>query len=271
MSALQASMRHAVPGAGRRRGGWRRLAAVALLAFGAAACSEDTALPDPGPPSPFSRSEFYEGTLAPDGSGFYSFTIGTDGSVEITLLSLTDEASGAMLDETVTVGFGVPSGFDCATSATSPAAPALGPQITRSVAAGTYCARISDPDVLASPTDFIVRITIRTGSAPTPAPGTLSFASQVAVGGFTARSFTASVNGTLVARLESLTPDTARVGLGIGIPEVSGACAVTRQILMAGPGDEISIAVAGGNYCVTVFDPGTLAAPVAFSVRIDHP
>jgi hypothetical protein len=248
-----------------------RIAGLVILTAVVAGCDSEADLPAPSDPVPFSRFETYEGTLSPAGFGFYSFTVGTAGSVELTLTSLVDESSGATIDETLTVGFGVPSGMDCATTESAGAAPALGPQITRSVEAGTYCARLSDAGVLTSRAVFALRITIRTGGAPTPVPGTITFASQVAVGGFTSRAFTASVNGTLTARLESVTPDGALLGMGIGIPTAVGGCAVNRQLLDVGPGAEISLPVAGATYCVKIFDTGRLAAPAAFSVRIDHP
>jgi hypothetical protein len=251
----------------------RRVTGIAGLVLGAAlaaGCGE-TALPTPSDPIPFARSEVYEGTLAPSASGFYSFTAFTTSTIELTLTSLVGASSGQTIDQTLTVGFGVPSGMDCATTESAGATPALGPQITRGVDAGTYCVRLSDPGVLSGPAVFAVRITLRSGSAPTPAPGTITFASQVAVGGFTARAFNASVNGTLTARLESVSPGAVLLGIGIGIPTSGGGCAVTRQLVGVGPGAELSVSVAAARYCVKVFDTGTLTAPADFSVRIDHP
>lgn len=242
-----------------------------LVALSAAACNDTPGLPGPSDPTPFARSEVFTGVLERSGSGFYSFVVVAEASVELTLTSLVSTATNLPVSTSVTVGFGVPSGTDCATSQTAPATVSLGPQITRAATGGTYCVRLSDPGALSEPVAFAVRITIRTGGTPTPTPGTITFASQVIRGGFTARAFDASASGTLTARLESLSPDLVGVGLGIGIPTFTGDCPVTVQVTNARPGTELSVGVAAATYCVKVFDPGTITTPVSFTVRISHP
>ncbi|MEZ5319551.1 MAG: hypothetical protein R2752_19280 [Vicinamibacterales bacterium] len=251
-----------------------RLVTLSLLICAASACNDNTTPTTPsGSQTEFTRTEIYLGTLAPAGSGFYSFTLGTDGRVELTLNSLTDPSSGDLLDRTLTLGLGRPAAMDCAVTSSSDVTPGFGAQVSSSIQAGTYCVRISDAGGLPASADFAVRITLRTGNVPpTPTPGTITFASQVIPQGFTSRAFDATQNGTLTVRLDALTDPAARVDIGIGIPPGSGGgCAATRFLRGVGPGASVSLDVIRASYCVTVRDPGSLTAPLGFTVLIDHP
>ena len=63
------------------------------------------------------------------------------------------------------------------------------------------------------------------------------------------------------------------VGLGIGVPTTGLAkCALSSSIRTAsGATPQISTSVDAGQYCVTVFDLGTLRDPIDFSVTLVYP
>ena len=86
----------------------------------------------------------FSGTLAVGGTRFYSFTAAQAGVTTLMLASLTRDGSGAALSTGVGLGLGVPSGPDCATTASVVTGPALTPEIAETVLPGIYCVRITD-------------------------------------------------------------------------------------------------------------------------------
>lgn len=89
-------------------------------------------------------------------------------------------------------------------------------------------------------------------------------------------SFTVAQDSGVFLTLASVTPTSGRgtvetpIDLGLGVPRGTG-CAVTRTI--ATPPDfaaQIREWRAAGVHCVSVSDPGRLAADVAFAVRIGY-
>jgi len=64
-----------------------------------------------------------------------------------------------------------------------------------------------------------------------------------------------------------------RVGLGIGVPNAGLArCALSSGIATTpGSTPQISAPVDAGQYCVTVYDLGTLTSPIDFSVTLVYP
>ena len=92
----------------------------------------------------------------------------------------------------------------------------------------------------------------------------------LAPGGTSSRSFTVTNTGTINLTMNSAG---ATVGLGVGLPRVTGGgCRVGVQVI-TGPASnpQISTAAEAGQYCVQVFDTGTLTDPIPFNVKIDHP
>src|SRR5712692_1524396 len=75
-------------------------------------CSSNT----PAAPATTSASTaptFFAGTLAPQGSSFYSFTLTQAGTVSLTLASLTFGPQNPVPATIVGLGFGTPAGTDC--------------------------------------------------------------------------------------------------------------------------------------------------------------
>lgn len=106
------------------------------------------------------RSVVFSGTLAIGGSRFYSFTASQAGVTSLMLASLIRGGSSAPLSTSVGLGFGVPSGPDCATTIFVTTGPALTAQISESVQPGIYCARIADIGTLTEPVAFAIRMVV---------------------------------------------------------------------------------------------------------------
>jgi hypothetical protein len=254
----------------------RVVRALLILAVAAAAGCDQT---DPNQPTPITQAavtDIFTGTLAPGASSFYSFPVFIDGSVRLTLASVTagTTANGAALTPSLVLGLGIPSGTDCATLTTANASPDLVPQIDGyGITPGTYCVRIADPGSLSATVSFAIRMTYPI--APIIVPGlekTENFDTTLAVGGSSSRTVTASKAGTTTISLESLGGGVARVGMGFGIPRTDGTCAFTRSVESGpGPGSQISLSVVAGTYCLRVYDVGLLTAPVGFNVKVVYP
>jgi hypothetical protein len=103
-------------------------------------------------------------------------------------------------------------------------------------------------------------------------PVTETFASQLFVGGYAFRSFTAAKAGTSTVTLTTVgSSTTQKLGMGVGIPDASGSgCLFTRSIETAA-GGQISANVDPGVYCVRVWDLGTLTQTTTFTVTIVRP
>ena len=102
-------------------------------------------------------SEVFTGTVAVGSFRFYTFNIAANGTVNVTLNSVT----GTGVPSTVQVGLGIgqPSGTDCATTVTATASSAFAaPQATGVFGPGLFCVRIFDVGNLFAPAAF--RITI---------------------------------------------------------------------------------------------------------------
>lgn len=111
-----------------------------------------------------------------------------------------------------------------------------------------------------------------TPTTPT-GPTTSVFASRLTPGGAVSRQFGATTTGTVTVMLTNAAGPTTVVGLGIGVPTTGIAkCALSTAIQTAsGSTPQISAAVDPGQYCVTVYDLGTLTSPIDFSVTLMYP
>lgn len=111
-----------------------------------------------------------------------------------------------------------------------------------------------------------------TPTTPT-GPTTSIFASRLTPNGAVSRSFGATTAGTVTVMLTNAAGPFTRVGLGLGVPTAGLAkCALSTAIsTTAGSTPQISAAVDAGQYCVTVYDLGTLTEPIDFSVTLVYP
>jgi hypothetical protein len=101
-------------------------------------------------------TEPFTGTLPVGGSRFYSFVVAQNGTVNVTLISI----SGLNVASTVTLGLaiGTPSGTVCSGGTVTSATAGTDPQVTGTYAPGRYCVNVSDVGNLTAPADFSVTI-----------------------------------------------------------------------------------------------------------------
>ena len=103
--------------------------------------------------------------------------------------------------------------------------------------------------------------------------GTMSetWSGVVAPGGQTSRSFTVNKAGAITV---TLTSAGTTFGLGVGLPRVTGGgCRLGVAVnASASTTPQISTQAEAGQYCVEVYDLGTITGdPVGFALKIDHP
>jgi hypothetical protein len=252
-----------------------RLTLVALPLFLLASACEDSNPTDPSPPAVPSTTDTFSSTLAPGASSFYSFPTFIDGTARVMLASVTEGTgtSGAALSPTLTLGLGIPQGIDCTTFVTVQAAPGLAPQIDGyGLVPGTYCVRIADTGgALTATSSFLIRMTYPNPPRILETPDkNEQFDTTLAVGGSSARTILATKPGNVQIRLQSLGNGVSRVGLGFGVPRLDGTCAFTRST-ETGPGGNFTIGVVAGQYCLRVYDVGTLTTPTGFNVALIYP
>lgn len=107
-----------------------------------------------------------------------------------------------------------------------------------------------------------------------PTTTTITFASNLAVGGASTRSFAVTRRGTVSVTLVNVgNSTTLRVGLGVGIPLGDGSgCVLSRSVeTTAGTTAQLELTVDIGTYCVQIYDPGTLTTVVPFSISLVYP
>jgi len=115
-----------------------------------------------------------------------------------------------------------------------------------------------------------------TTTSPTPTQDTATllgeFSSQLIPGGTASREFDVTTAGAMTVTLKSTTPAGVMVGVGVGIPRSDGSCALSAAVeAVAGAAAQLSMAAAAGPHCARVYDPGTLTAPLSFTISISRP
>jgi hypothetical protein len=139
-------------------------AILGLMLFGSA-CSHSSTSSAPSATSSTSTttpatptvSESFTGTLPVGGFKFFSFNIAVNGTVNVTLNSV----SGADVPSTVQLGLGIgqPSGIDCAaTTNVTAGVTAAAPQTTGTFGPGLFCVRVYDVGNLFAPANFNITI-----------------------------------------------------------------------------------------------------------------
>ncbi|MGE3273955.1 MAG: hypothetical protein AB7O67_02510 [Vicinamibacterales bacterium] len=103
------------------------------------------------------------------------------------------------------------------------------------------------------------------------------FVGQLAPGAFRYYSFTTLNPGTVAVMLASVadgtTPTGDRLTIGVGVPSGTG-CAVgddDTATVRAALATALQYFTNPATLCVRVSDPGALARPVDFAVRLTHP
>jgi hypothetical protein len=110
-----------------------------------------------------------------------------------------------------------------------------------------------------------------TPTTPSNPSGTVTenWSSVIAPGGASTRSFTLNSSGTIVVTLTA----GPTAGLGVGLPRTTGGGCRLGVSVNASPGaaPQISTQADAGQYCVQVYDLGTLTDPIGFALKIEHP
>lgn len=102
------------------------------------------------------KVEDFTGTLALNGSAFYSFRVPVRGTVSFILQSLKE--GGVDSSTLVLVGFGVPRGTGCIASTPAGVSAKPSPQGATVLDPGIYCVQISDNGNLTAPATFALAI-----------------------------------------------------------------------------------------------------------------
>lgn len=107
-----------------------------------------------------------------------------------------------------------------------------------------------------------------------PTTASVTWSTALATGGASSRSFKTTRRGTVSITLQTIGGSTTlRAGLGVGIPLGDGTgCVLSRSVeTTAGSTAQLELTVDAGEYCVQVYDPGTLTQPVSFTVLLVYP
>lgn len=124
-----------------------------------AGCGDDTSTPTSASSATAVAltSTVFAGVVQVSGSRFFSYTVGTPGTVTVMLASLTTGA-GAVAAHRLELGIGIPAGTGCSVQQVTTTAPTLVPQLTQDATAGTYCVNVADAEGLPAPMNFAIRI-----------------------------------------------------------------------------------------------------------------
>jgi hypothetical protein len=240
------------------------------LAGGLVACERNIPTA-PTPELPSSASQIFTGTLAPGDAPLTRLTLPGGAILRVYLGALNDPESGLPGGGTVTLRFGVPlSDTVCNALQTVTASARLTALVTATVSGGEYCIQLDDTGALPGSTYYSIRVVFGDPSFPDLVPGTIPYSSSVIPGGATSRSFEAAGDGLVHVTMEQIA-GAATLGMGVGYTRSDGTGCDLSSFVIGGSGTVFNVSVDSATYCVKVFDPGTLAAPANFTVRITHP
>ena len=98
---------------------------------------------------------------------------------------------------------------------------------------------------------------------------TENWSSVLAPGGASTRTFTLNSAGTIVVTMTA----GPTAGLGVGLPRTNGGGCRLGVSVNASPDTtpQISTQADAGQYCIQVYDLGTLTDPIGFALKIEHP
>lgn len=134
-----------------------RILTMAFAALGVG-CGNDTTNPTDTSTTPTTTRALFHGTLSPQDSRFYSFTVASSGTAQIALVSLATSGTPATISAAMQLGAGVPNGPGCEETTSVTAAPGLASQLVLALAPGIHCAKLTDVGNLTTATSFVVRI-----------------------------------------------------------------------------------------------------------------
>ncbi len=84
-------------------------------------------------------------------------------------------------------------------------------------------------------------------------------------------NFTTGLSGEITVTLTNAGPPTnVTLGLGVGTPNGSACTLILAQSVTAANIAQIASPADPGSYCISVFDTGSLTAPVNYTVVLSH-
>jgi hypothetical protein len=241
--------------------------AVALLA-GSLGCNALGTLPS----SVQTNAQYNTFVLAPGGSGITTFTLTSTTTVGIALVSVVSNATGNPLSPSMTLTLGAPAtSTTCAPTVSQNATPGFVAQIQKSLPAGTYCVGVQDAG-LGETGVTTIRINTSNGNPindPTPTIIDV-FASTVGPRGSATHQLPIAFNGqTSISLVSAGTSNT--LGLAFGAWDGT-VCRFSTILSVTATGvPSIVTNVDPGNYCIKVFDLGSLTATILFTIDTLHP
>jgi len=245
------------------------LALVAALS----GCS-DTIPTGPAPPSVPTSLSIFPVHLDPLGQAQFFFQlVEAPAPLRVTLAGTTTDGQTRALDAALSLRVGVPDGDGCLDTLAATTTAALTAQVSGTLPIGTYCVQVKDTGTLSEPADVTVRLHIQP-PAGQDSTGTETFASNLALDGFSSKSFVVRQSGNTTATLESLGgPAGTTVIVGIGVQGAIDVGCRLGVLARLSAGGVISAPVDPGFYCVAVLG---LSADqpqnqTAFSVTVAHP
>jgi len=129
----------------------RLCCAVVALALAGPGCNWFNST---SPSDTVAKTETFSGTLTPQGSSVFTFTVSKTGQVNLTLTSVAPTATTPL-----GLGIGNPNGTACTTSTSTPNAIAgSAAQISVNETPGTYCVRVYDSGSLSGTVTFTVTV-----------------------------------------------------------------------------------------------------------------
>jgi hypothetical protein len=134
-----------------------RFTLLLLGALLASSCGDAPTSPDETTTTPTAARVVFEGTLEPEQSRFYSFTVSQTGGVTINLASLNLVGHREALAVPVRIGVGVPKGVGCGETQSFETLPGLVSQFSTTLDSGIYCVSITDTGQVPGAAVFLIR------------------------------------------------------------------------------------------------------------------
>lgn len=131
-----------------------RITAI-VFALAASACGKSVETPTSATATT-PTTILFSGTLQPQATRFYSYSLTSAGTVTAMLASL--ERNGVPVGNALELGLGIPAGTGCAAAVVSHTTTSLVPQLQQEASMGTHCVRIADVDGLPGPLAFTIRV-----------------------------------------------------------------------------------------------------------------
>jgi len=247
-------------------------ALVAVLAL--SGCSDPQTPTTPTTPAtvPTSLNTFVAHIEPLGQAQFFFQLIESSAAVRVTLAALTTDGQSRALDAALRMQVGAPTTDGCADTLATTTAAGLKSQVQGTLPIGTYCVQVKDLGSMAEGGDVTIRIHIQP-PADADSTGTETFASNLALNGFSSRSFVAKQTGQVTATLDSLgAPDGSTIVMGIGVQgdNTQTACRLSTMLPVL-PGGIVTAAVDPGFYCIGLTKLSVVQNQTPFSATIKHP